>query len=112
MLLLHKEPAANMNVKEPAANMNVNGARLNHRFDFMNNKSHLLMYNCEMKKARRQYFSQIISDSSNHSKVLFNPIDRLINPPRFIPYELHTEEKCNQFAVNVNYQEQYNIIFH
>ena len=78
--------------------MNVNGARLNHRFDFMNNKSHLLMYNCEMKKARRQYFSQIISDSSNNSKVLFNTIDRLINPPRLIPYELHTEEKCDQFA--------------
>ena len=56
------------------------------------------MYNCEMKKARRQYFSQIISDSSNNSKVLFNTLDRLINPPRLIPYELHIEEKCNQFA--------------
>lgn len=66
--------------------------------DFVNYKNHILMYNGELKKARRQYFSQIIAENSNNSKILFNTIDKLINPPLTIPTELHSVEKCNEFA--------------
>lgn len=66
--------------------------------DFVNYKNHILMYNNEIKKARRQYFSQIIAENSNNAKILFNTIDKLINPPLTIPTELHSVEKCNEFA--------------
>ncbi len=61
-------------------------------------KDLLSKYNKEIKTSRQHYFSQIISENLNNSKFLFSTIDKLINPLRPIPAELHSSEKCNKFA--------------
>lgn len=66
--------------------------------DYLRYKDHLTKYNKEIKKSRQHYFSQIIAENSNNSQVLFSTIDRLINPPRQIPTDLHSTEKCIEFA--------------
>lgn len=58
----------------------------------------LSKYNNEIKQSRQQYFSKIIADKPNNSKFLLNTIDKLVNPLRPIPTELHSAEKCNEFA--------------
>ena len=68
------------------------------QIDYNLYKDILSKYNNEIKQARQQYFSKIIAEKPNNSKFLFNTIDKLINPPRPIPTELQSAEKCNEFA--------------
>lgn len=66
--------------------------------DYFNYKELLRKYNTEVKHSRQSYFSQLIAENLNNSKLLFSTIDKLVNPPRPIPAELHSSEKCNEFA--------------
>ncbi|XP_061565834.1 uncharacterized protein LOC133420655 [Cololabis saira] len=66
--------------------------------DYKIYKNMLSTYNKEIKQSRQQYFSQIITDNSHNAKFLFSTIDKLINPPRPIPTEFHSSDKCNEFA--------------
>lgn len=63
--------------------------------DYFNYKELLRKYNTEVKHSRQSYFSQLIAENLNNSKLLFSTIDKLVNPPRPIPAELHSSEKCS-----------------
>ena len=58
----------------------------------------LCAYNLDVKSARETYFSDIIETNTNNAKTLFATVDRLINQPTQIPPELHSTQKCNEFA--------------
>ncbi len=66
--------------------------------DYTIYKDLLKIYNREIEQSRQHFFSHVISENLNNSKVLFNTIDRLVNPVRPIPAELHSSVKCNEFA--------------
>ena len=55
-------------------------------------------YNLDSKSARETFFSNIIKTHTNNAKTLFATVDRLTNPPTQIPPELHSMQKCNEFA--------------
>ena len=61
-------------------------------------KDTLNEYNQEIKQARQSFFSKIINENINNSKVLFSTVDRLVNSPSTIPSEMLSSEKCDQFA--------------
>ncbi|KAJ0050778.1 hypothetical protein NL108_005914 [Boleophthalmus pectinirostris] len=60
------------------------------------------MYNYTLSKTREKYFSDIIGNCSNNSRVLFATVNRLTNPPAQLPLELIFTSKCNEFAVFFN----------
>lgn len=66
--------------------------------DYSNYRELLSKYNTEIRRSRQHYFSQIITENLNNSKFLFRLIDKLVNPPRPIPAELYSSEKCSEFA--------------
>ena len=66
--------------------------------DYYMYKDLLNKYTKKIKKSRQQYFSKIIAEKSNNFQVLFSTIDKLINPPRQIPIDLHSSVKCNEFV--------------
>ncbi|MPV02308.1 hypothetical protein FVA96_24225, partial [Escherichia coli] len=61
-------------------------------------KERLPAYNLDLKSARETFFSNIINNNTNKAKTLFETVDRLTNPPTQIPPELHSTQKCNEFA--------------
>lgn len=67
-------------------------------------KDLLSNYNIETKIARQHYFSQIITENVNNSKVLFSTSDKLVNSLRSIPAEFHSSVKCKEFATSFHYK--------
>ena len=61
-------------------------------------KESLRAYNLDLKSARETFFSNIIKTNTNNAKTLFATVDRLTNPPTEIPPDLHSTQKCNEFA--------------
>ena len=61
-------------------------------------KESLRAYNLDLKNARETFFSNIIKTNTNNAKTLFATVDRLTNPPTEIPPDLHSTQKCNEFA--------------
>ena len=68
--------------------------------DLKSYKVLLKEYNNSIKISRQLYFSNIISENQNNSKVLFGIIDKLVNPPRQIPDDFNSAEKCNDLAIH------------
>ncbi len=67
--------------------------------DYAYYKGLLSNYNSVIKECRQYHFSQIIANNAKNPKFLFSTIDRLVNPARPLPAELHSSEKCNEFAL-------------
>uniref|UniRef100_A0A3B1IP97 Reverse transcriptase domain-containing protein n=1 Tax=Astyanax mexicanus TaxID=7994 RepID=A0A3B1IP97_ASTMX len=63
-----------------------------------NFKDRLHDYNKIMCTCRQTYFSSIINNNINNSKVLFTVVDRLTNSPTYMTPELVSTERCNEFA--------------
>uniref|UniRef100_A0A8C5AGY4 Reverse transcriptase domain-containing protein n=1 Tax=Gadus morhua TaxID=8049 RepID=A0A8C5AGY4_GADMO len=61
-------------------------------------KESLRAYNLDLKNARETFFSNIIKTNTNNAKTLFATVDRQTNPPTEIPPDLHSTQKCNEFA--------------
>ncbi|XP_062379523.1 uncharacterized protein LOC134068036 [Sardina pilchardus] len=61
-------------------------------------KDMLRTYNFEICKARQSFFSNIISRSSNNTRVLFSTVEKLTNPPSQLAPELLSTNKCNEFS--------------
>uniref|UniRef100_A0A3B1JQH4 Reverse transcriptase domain-containing protein n=1 Tax=Astyanax mexicanus TaxID=7994 RepID=A0A3B1JQH4_ASTMX len=61
-------------------------------------KDRLRDYNKIMCTYRQTYFSSIINNNINNSKVLFTVVDRLTNSPIYMAPELVSTERCNEFA--------------
>ena len=62
-------------------------------------KECMLIYNSSVHTARRAYFSKIISESKNNSRILFSTIDRLLNPAPSTDFLSHAStSKCEDFA--------------
>ena len=57
------------------------------------------MFNQILRRTREMYFSEVIGNCSNNSRVLFATVNRLTNPPAQLPLELISTSKCNEFAV-------------
>ena len=68
--------------------------------DLKSYKVLLKEYNNSIKISRQLYFSNIISENQNNSKVLFGIIDKVVNPPRQIPDDFNSAEKCNDLAIH------------
>uniref|UniRef100_A0A3B1K2F9 Reverse transcriptase domain-containing protein n=1 Tax=Astyanax mexicanus TaxID=7994 RepID=A0A3B1K2F9_ASTMX len=61
-------------------------------------KDRLRDYNKIMCTCRQTYFSSIINNNINNSKVLFTVVDRLTNSSTYMTSELVSTERCNEFA--------------
>lgn len=62
-------------------------------------KEKLYVFNRMLRRTRERYFSEIIGNCSNNSRVLFATVNRLTNSPAQLPLELISTSKCNEFAV-------------
>ncbi|KAK0142789.1 hypothetical protein N1851_019280 [Merluccius polli] len=64
-------------------------------------KSLLSTFNCMIKEARRQYFSNLILINQNNPRILFKTVDSLVNtPPPSVPIE--SDADCNRFLSYFN----------
>ena len=68
------------------------------REDYKKYREQLGLFNMTLRRARESYFSEIITNCSNNSRVLFATVNRLTNPPHSLPPELNSTSKCNEFA--------------
>uniref|UniRef100_A0A8C6TTC4 Reverse transcriptase domain-containing protein n=1 Tax=Neogobius melanostomus TaxID=47308 RepID=A0A8C6TTC4_9GOBI len=62
-------------------------------------KEVLCEFNQILRGEREKYFSKIIANCRNNSRVLFSTVNRLTNPPVSLPLELISTSKCNEFAI-------------
>ena len=58
----------------------------------------LRVYNDAICRARQSYFSNIINQNLNNSRVLFSTVEKLTSPPCQLPLDLHSAKACNDFA--------------
>ena len=63
-------------------------------------KEQLSTLNKATKKAREDYFSNLIATNANNPRVLFSTIDTLLNPARRTDDSLLSPSKCEEFATH------------
>ena len=63
-------------------------------------KEQLSSLNKAMKKAREDYFSNLVSTNANNPRVLFSTIDTLLNPAARTDDSLLSPSKCEEFAAH------------
>lgn len=62
----------------------------------------LKMYQCTVKKAKEQYYSDLISSNAHRPKVLFNTINSILIPASTSSTFTPSNETCEQFPAFFN----------
>lgn len=62
----------------------------------------LKMYQCTVKKAKEQYYSDLISSNAHRPKVLFNTINSILIPASTSSTFTPSNETCEQFSAFFN----------
>ena len=95
----HTSTGTTSSIPNPNIEPNGNGASQNSRFIMRFIKKKLCVFNQTLGRTRESYFSEIIKNCSNNSRVLFATVNRLTNPPVSLRLELISTSKCKEFAI-------------